>query len=135
VHGGGALELDGLDFSAGSAALAAERPETKAALGELEALFEACPQLKVGLVGHGSSEEDPRWVRKVSMDRALAVSAHLTRRGIAPERIVKLSGDGAATPRPRAAGQTEPEPTDRAALEAARRRDRRVTVEILTPCP
>lgn len=137
----GPFAVAGLDFAPMSAALPSERTELKDALAEVEALLGECPELKIGLTGHATKDEDYRWQNKLSYDRALAVSGWLLRRGIAAERILRIRGAAANEPlaepaaSPAPAGAQAAAPVDTRALpEPERRRHRRVTVDVIVPC-
>jgi outer membrane protein OmpA-like peptidoglycan-associated protein len=138
----GPFAVAGLDFAPMSAALPSERTELKDALAEVEALLGECAELKIGLTGHATKDEDYRWQNKLSYDRALAVSGWLLRKGVAAERILRIRGAGAneplaepaASPAPAGAPAVAPAVDTRALPEPERRRHRRVTVDVIVPC-
>lgn len=133
---GGSLDFSDIDFQVGSAQFDFTRPVSKATLGRLVQFGQSCPELRFAISGHTSKEGTVAGNRALSLARAEAVKTYLTGAGVAPEKIVRTVGLGSTQPL-----ADEPEPGSpaeaampRPTLEAARRTNRRVNVEVVTPC-
>jgi outer membrane protein OmpA-like peptidoglycan-associated protein len=133
---GAKTDFSDIDFKPGKADFLFDRPNTQATLDKLLAFVNTCPELVVDFVGHTSNEGTVAVNQKLSVDRAKAVKQWLLGKGVAAKKIHGVSGVGAtdnAVPEPDAkvaAGKMMPA----AALEAIRRKNRRVTVVVVTPC-
>lgn len=133
---GAKTDFNDIDFKPGKADFLFDRPNTQATLDKLLAFVNSCSALAVNIVGHTSNEGTPPVNMKLSVDRAKAVKAWLLKKGVATKKIRGVSGVGATDP-------AVPEPDAKAAaakmmpasaLEEIRRKNRRVTVVVVTPC-
>jgi outer membrane protein OmpA-like peptidoglycan-associated protein len=133
---GSKTDFDDIDFKPGKADFLFDRPNTQATLDKLLVFVNTCPELVVDLVGHTSNEGTVAVNQKLSADRAKAVKQWLLGKKVAAKKIHGVSGVGAtdnAVPEPdakTAAAKMMPA----AALEEIRRKNRRVTVVVVTPC-
>ena len=130
------LDFTDIDFKAGKAEFLFDRPHTQATLDKLLAYVNSCPELTVDIVGHTSNEGTAAVNQKLSVDRATAVRKWLEGKGVAASKIHAVSGVGATVnvvpePPPNSAEAKAMAP---AALEELRRKNRRITVEVVTPC-
>jgi len=133
---GGNLDFSAIDFRVGSADLDFSRAASKATLDRLVQFAAACPQLRFGITGHTSKEGVPARNKELSLQRADAVKTYLVAQLVETAKVVRTAGEGST--------QTlvdEPEPgtpaeaaMDPATLENLRRRNRRVTIDVVTSC-
>jgi len=134
---GSRTDFSDIDFKSGKAEFLFDRPNTQATLDKLLAFVNSCKELTVDLVGHTSNEGTPAANMKLSVDRAKAVQKWLISKGVPPKKIHAVSGKGATEnivvePDPKsAAAKAMPA----AALEELRRKNRRISVAVVTPCP
>jgi outer membrane protein OmpA-like peptidoglycan-associated protein len=133
---GSKTDFNDIDFKPGKADFLFDRPNTQATLDKLLVFVNSCPALVVDLVGHTSNEGTAAVNQKLSVDRAKAVKNWLLGKGVGAKKIHGVSGVGAtdnAVPEPdaKAAAAKMMAP---AALEEIRRKNRRVTVVVITPC-
>lgn len=133
---GAKTDFNDIDFKPGKADFLFDRPNTQATLDKLLVFVNSCPALAVNIVGHTSNEGTPPVNMKLSVDRAKAVKGWLLTKGVAAKKIHGVSGVGATDP-------AVPEPDAKTAaakmlpataLEEIRRKNRRVTVVVVTPC-
>jgi outer membrane protein OmpA-like peptidoglycan-associated protein len=124
-----------IDFRKDTADLSFESPHTQANLELLLRLVNRCPELVVDLVAHTSGEGDAVASLKLSAQRAQAVKQWLLGKGVGKTKIRSVLGVGGTDP-------AVPEPPPKAAetmnpslVEEARRRNRRITAVVATPCP
>jgi outer membrane protein OmpA-like peptidoglycan-associated protein len=133
---GSKVDFADIDFKAGKADFLFDRPTTQATLDKLLVFVNSCPALAVDLIGHTSGEGTPAANAKLSTDRAKAVQKWLLGKGVAKKKIHSVSGKGATdnvAPEP-AANSAAAKAMPAAALEDLRRKNRRITVVVLTPC-
>ena len=127
-----------LDFKPGTAQFLFDRPTSKATLVKLVAYMKSCPELVVDLVGHTSNEGSDATNVALSVARAKAVKNYLVKKeGIEQKKFREISGVGArenVVPEP-APGSPEAKKMGAKGLEDARRKNRRITVHPVTPCP
>ncbi|HUM09755.1 MAG TPA: OmpA family protein [Myxococcaceae bacterium] len=132
------VDFTDIDFKPGTAKFLFDRPSSKATLDKLTAYMKACPQLVVDLVGHTSNEGSDAKNLTLSIDRAKAVKQYLvTKGGVEEKKFRNVAGVGAqdnAVPEP-APGSPEAKKMGAKALEEIRRKNRRITVTTVTPCP
>jgi len=133
---GSRTDFSDIDFKPGKAEFLFDRPNTQATLDKLLAFVNSCPELTVDLVGHTSNEGTPAVNMKLSVDRAKAVQKWLVSKGVAAKKIHAVSGKGATEnivvePDPKSAAAKVMPP---AALEELRRKNRRISVNVVTPC-
>jgi outer membrane protein OmpA-like peptidoglycan-associated protein len=127
-----------LDFKQGTAKFLFDRPTSKATLVKLVAYMKSCPELVVDLVGHSSNEGSDAKNVALSVARAKAVKKYLvTKEGVEQKKFRAISGVGArqnVAPEP-APGSPEAKKMGAKEMEEARRKNRRITVHPVTPCP
>jgi outer membrane protein OmpA-like peptidoglycan-associated protein len=90
----GHVELVGLFFDTGKSVL---KPESDAALGEVEKLLKAQPQLALWVVGHTDSVGSVESNMGLAQARAAAVIQELEKRGIGAQRLAPF-GNGPYAP-------------------------------------
>lgn len=134
---GARTDFSDIDFKPGKAEFLFDRPNTQATLDKLLAFVNSCPQLTVDIVGHTSNEGTPAANMKLSVDRAKAVQKWLLSKGVAKKKIHSVSGKGATEnivvePDPKSDAAKAMPP---AALEELRRKNRRISVNVVTACP
>jgi outer membrane protein OmpA-like peptidoglycan-associated protein len=130
------VDFTDIDFKPGKAVFLFDRPTTQATLDKLLLFVNSCPELAVDLIGHTSNEGTAAANKKLSVDRAKAVKGWLAGKGVAAKKIHSVSGVGATDnvvpePDPKSAPAKALPPS---ALEDLRRKNRRVTVVVVTPC-
>ena len=81
---GQVIRLDKLYFPADSALL---KPESYEVLEELFAFLKDNPNVRVEIGGHTNTIPDPKWADYLSLERARAVAAYLTEKGIPAEQL------------------------------------------------
>lgn len=133
---GGNADFSDINFSAGTADFDFARPPSKASLERLSRFAASCPELRVGITGHTSKEGDAAQNRALSLARADAVKGYLVAQGVKPEVIARTAGLGSTKtavdePDPGTPAEAAMPP---AQLEMIRQRNRRVNVEVITPC-
>ncbi|MBK9036217.1 MAG: OmpA family protein [Myxococcales bacterium] len=134
---GGSIDFSDIDFQAGSAEFDFTHATSKATLERLARFGASCPELRFSISGHTSKEGAAAANRTLSLARADAVKGYLVAQGVAAEKIVRTAGLGSTTT---LIDEPDPESPAAAAMPAAqldliRRRNRRVNVEVVTPCP
>jgi outer membrane protein OmpA-like peptidoglycan-associated protein len=132
------VDFTDIDFKAGTAQFLFDRPSSKATLDKLAAYMNACPERVVDLVGHTSNEGSDAKNLTLSIERAKAVKKYLvTKAGVEETKFRDIAGVGAqdnVVPEP-APGTPEAKAMPAKALEEIRRKNRRITVTTVTPCP
>jgi outer membrane protein OmpA-like peptidoglycan-associated protein len=133
---GGDVDFSDIDFKVGSAEFDFTHPASKATLDRLVQFAGSCPQLRFGLTGHTSKEGVPARNKTLSLARADAVKAYLLSQGVGNDKVARTSGLGSThtlvnEPEPGTPAETAMDPS---ALEATRRRNRRVNVDVITSC-
>lgn len=136
AEAGGTAEFSAIEFQAGGAQLDFTRPASKATLDRLVAFAGTCETLTFALTGHTSAEGEAARNKALSLARADAVKAYLVAAGVPAAKVVRTTGVGSTAPiAPEPApGSPEEAASDPTALETLRRRNRRVQVEVVTPC-
>ncbi len=133
---GSKQDFTDIDFKAGKSEFLFDRPNTQATLDRLLAHVNSCPELTVDIIGHTSNEGTAAFNKKLSVDRAITVKKWLLSNGVAAKKIHAVSGVGATS---KVAPEPAPNSPDAkampAVLEELRRKNRRITVEVVTPCP
>ncbi len=86
--------IEGIQFQRGSAKIQAA---SSATLGKAAAVLNKFPSIRIRISGHTSSEGDPDFNDKLSLDRAGAVKDWLTNAGVDPDRIT-VRGVGSREP-------------------------------------
>jgi outer membrane protein OmpA-like peptidoglycan-associated protein len=111
-----------------------EFPQTQANLDTLLAYVRQCDGLRIRIEGHASKEGADDWNQQLSEMRANRVKMWLIEHGIAPEKISGTVGFGSRMPKVQ-------EPTGRtlkrmsaAQLEAIRKLNRRISIEVTQTC-
>ncbi len=134
---GAKLDFSDIDFKAGTATIDAAKPTSKATLEKLVTFMKSCKELSVDVVGHTSKEGKPAANEKLSLDRANSIKAYLVKAGIGAKQIAKTAGNGSKTslvaePEADSAEAKAMKPEE---LEALRNKNRRIEVDVVTPCP
>lgn len=131
-------DFTNLDFKAGTAQFLFNDPASIATLVKLVAYMKSCPELVVDVVGHTSNEGSDARNVALSVQRAKAIVKYLeTKEGIEAKKFRNISGVGSrenVVPEP-APGSPQAKAMGAPALEDARRKNRRITVHPVTPCP
>ena len=129
------LELTDIRFTATE--LEAADVAGQKQLQEVLVWANSCPALSFSITAHTSKELAAFDAKKLTDGRAAAVKKFLVENGVAPTKIVSATGMGAKKPI-----ADEPEPLSDAAkamnpadLEALRNKNRRLTIQAVTPCP
>jgi outer membrane protein OmpA-like peptidoglycan-associated protein len=133
---GGSVNFNDIDFLPGTDRINTVKPESAAALKELVAFAQSCPELRFDLIGHTSKEGAADKNLKLSESRAVAVKKELVAAGLPEANIGKTSGAGSTQP-----ASAEPDPESDEAkkmapekLEALRNVNRRITVTVTQHC-
>ena len=134
---GGSVNFNDIDFAPGSDKISTDKPESAAALKELVAFAQSCPELRFDITGHTSKEGAADKNQKLSEQRATSVKKTLVAAGVPEAAVGKVTGAGStqpAIPEPEAdsddAKKLGPEK-----LEAIRNVNRRITITVTTHCP
>lgn len=106
-----------------------EVPGTLNNLYQIKALIEQCPDLKVEIEGHASSEGAAARNHELSHMRATAVKNWLIGQGVSASRVTNTVGYGSSRPHIK-----EPKKASASAIEAARVQNRRIAVRIAETC-
>lgn len=133
----GQVDVSGINFKSGAADVDVEDADSKAQLDRLVGFMKSCPELTVTLTGHTSRDGDAKTNDKLSAQRAEALKAYLVAQGVGAKQVSKTSGMGSKKP---AIGEPEPGSAEEKAmnpdeLAMARAKNRRVTVDVIKPCP
>ncbi len=132
-----ALELTDIRFNPGTSELETAEAGAQKQLQELAVWANSCPALTFSITAHTSKELAATDAKRLTEGRAAAVRKFLVENGVAPAKIVSAVGAGSKKPI-----AEEPEPASEAAttktpadLEALRNKNRRLTIQAVTPCP
>ena len=113
------------------------KPSSAAALQELVAFSQGCPELTFDITGHTSKEGAADKNLKLSEQRAVAVKKALVAAGVRESAIGATSGAGSTKP-----AVAEPDPDSEEAkklgpekVEALRNVNRRITINVTKHCP
>lgn len=135
-HQGGSFDFGDITFKKGKPEIDTDKAETKAELDRLVALFKTCDDFKADLVGHSDKAGDSKRNEKVSEERAQAVRKYLIEKGVKDTQLGKATGVGGREPL-----VDEPDPDSEAekkmdpkALDAARAKNRRITLKVTGTC-
>ncbi len=135
-HEGGSFDFGDIAFKKGKSEIDTDKAESKAALERLVELFKSCPDFKADLIGHSDKSGDSKKNEKLSEERAQAVRKYLSEKGIKDSQLGKVTGVGGREPL-----VDEPDPDsdaekkmDSKALDAARQKNRRITVKVVGTC-
>ncbi|CAN5445092.1 hypothetical protein BH10BAC6_BH10BAC6_17120 [soil metagenome] len=104
-------------------------PGTMENLNKIRALIEQCPDMRVDIEGHASSEGAAARNQELSDMRAAAVKNWLTGQGINASHIGQTIGYGSSRP-----VIPEPKKGSKDAIEAARKQNRRIAVRVVETC-
>lgn len=134
---GGSVSFNDIDFVPGTDKVDATKPSSAAALQELVAFSQGCPELTFDITGHTSKEGAADKNQKLSEQRAVAVKKALVAAGVRETAIGATSGAGSTKP-----AVEEPEADSEEAkklgaekLEAIRNVNRRITITVTKHCP
>lgn len=128
-------DVPGIEFK--GAQLAFTGTTTQAALDRVLAFANRCESLRFALTGHTAKDGDAKVNQQLSEARAQAVRKQLIASGIAEAKIARVEGVGGTQP-------LLPEPDAGSAEETAMRTDelarirnvnRRISIQVMTPCP
>jgi len=111
-----------------------EFPGTNSSLIKMLDYIKQCPGLQVIIEGHASKEGDPKRNQELSDMRAKKVQRWLIDNGANPNTIRSTIGYGSRKekiPEPKGAALKKISPTE---LEAIRKQNRRITVEVVRTC-
>lgn len=132
----GNVDFLDIDFKSASAEFEMAHDNTKPALDRLVALTTACKQMQFEIHGHASREGNAEFNNRLSGERAIAIKTYLLGAGVKASQITNAEGHGSVIP-----AVAEPDPAGEEAkamnpdlLEAIRMVNRRVSVNITTPC-
>ena len=104
-------------------------PGTMESLNNIRALIDQCPDLRVDIEGHASSEGPAVRNQELSDMRAAAVKNWLINQGIPAGKIVRTIGYGISRP-----VVPEPKKGSKDQIEAARKQNRRIAVRVVETC-
>jgi outer membrane protein OmpA-like peptidoglycan-associated protein len=127
-------DVPGIGFDGSNLDLAAAT--TKAALDRIVTFANRCDALRFGITGHTAKDGDPATSVQLSEARAHAVRKYLVARGVAEAKITQIEGAGGTQPllpEPDP-GSPEAQATRPDELERIRGVNRRISIQVLTPC-
>lgn len=134
---GGSVSFNDIEFVPGSDKINTDKAESAAALKDLTAFAQSCPELRFDLTGHTSKEGAADKNAKLSEQRATSVKKALVAAGVPEAAFGKIIGAGSTQPI-----VPEPAPDSDDAkklapekLEAIRHSNRRITITVTTHCP
>ncbi len=104
-------------------------PGTMESLNNIRALIDQCPDLRVNIEGHASSEGQVARNQELSDMRATAVKNWLINQGIPSNKVVATMGFGSTRP-----FVPEPKKGSKDQIEAARKQNRRIAVKVVETC-
>lgn len=104
-------------------------PGTMESLNKIHALVEQCPDLRVEIEGHASTEGKIERNQELSELRASAVKNWLVNQGVSATKVTRTVGYGSAKP-----VIPEPKKGTRDQIEAARKQNRRIAVRVVETC-
>jgi outer membrane protein OmpA-like peptidoglycan-associated protein len=122
----------GVIFLVNQDAFDLSEPGTLENLNKIKALVEQCPDLKVEIEGHASTEGDAKRNQELSDLRAARVKQWLVDQGVNPNKIVRTIGYGSSrnlVPEPKTSRKVTA-----AQVEQARRQNRRIAVRVVETC-
>jgi outer membrane protein OmpA-like peptidoglycan-associated protein len=134
---GSRVDFTEIVFKPASAEFLFDGVNTQVNLDKVLAFVNSCSDLAVAITGHTSNDSTPAANMALSVNRAKAVQKWLLGKGVSPKKIRAVSGKGAtenvvAEPDPKS---TVAKAMPAAALEELRRKNRRITLVVVTPCP
>jgi outer membrane protein OmpA-like peptidoglycan-associated protein len=127
-------DVPGIGFEGSNLDMAATT--TKAALDRIVTFANRCDALRFGITGHTAKDGDASTNMQLSEARAHAVRKYLVARGVPEAKVTQVEGAGGAQP-------LLPEPDPGSPEEQAMRPDelerirgvnRRISIQVLTPC-
>jgi outer membrane protein OmpA-like peptidoglycan-associated protein len=136
ARGRGATEVAGILFQPGTAAFDTTTPSTKAALDQILAFANSCPELRFALVAHTAKDGDAALNQRLSDAQAQAVQQYLIDNKVDAAKITQAQGVGGSQPMIAEpdAGSPEEAAMPVAELAEIRAKNRRITVLVLEPC-
>ena len=108
-----------------------DTPETAGNLAKLLAYVQQCDNLGVMIEGHASSEGNPKRNQELSDLRAKKVVQWLIEQGVNPKKLMGAVGYGSSRP---AVAEPKGKGVPKEELEAARKKNRRITVVVQKGC-
>lgn len=127
-------DVPGIEFKGSNLDLAATT--TKAALDRIVTLASRCDAIRFGITGHTAKDGDAAANLQLSEARAHAVRRYLIAKGVAEAKITQIEGAGGTQPllpEPEA-GSPEAQAMRPEELARIRSVNRRISVQVLTPC-
>jgi outer membrane protein OmpA-like peptidoglycan-associated protein len=131
---GARMDFVDIDFQTDTANFSLASPRTQANLEQLLRLVNRCPGLVVDVVGHTSGEGDAVVNMKLSAERAQAVKQWLLGNGVGKQKVRSVRGVGGTDPAVPEPPPTAAETMNKALVEEARRKNRRITVVVVALC-
>lgn len=122
----------GVIFLVNQDAFDLSEPGTLENLNKIKALVEQCPDIKVEIEGHASTEGDAKRNQELSDLRAARVKQWLIDQGVGPNKIVRTIGYGSSrnlVPEPKISKKVTAKQ-----VEQARRQNRRIAVRVVETC-
>jgi len=104
-------------------------PGTMESLNKIHALVEQCPDIRVEIEGHASTEGTTVRNQELSELRAGAVKNWIINQGVSPTKITRTIGYGSSRP-----VIPEPKRGTKDQIEAARKQNRRIAVRVVETC-
>lgn len=128
-------DVPGIAFRAGQLDLTVGTTQT--ALDRVVAFANRCDQLRFAIIGHTAKDGAATVNQQLSEARAHAVRKHLIAAGVAEGKVVQVQGVGGTAP---LLPEPEPGTPEEAAMETGelariRNVNRRISLQVVTPCP
>jgi outer membrane protein OmpA-like peptidoglycan-associated protein len=133
----GMVNFSDIDFKVGSAEMDLSKKSSKDAFDRLLGFTKTCKEMTFAVHGHTSKDGDKTKNEKLSLDRAETVKKALVAKGVDAKKITEVKGLGSSMsflPEPEP-GSDEEKSMDKAELESVRNINRRIELDVVTPCP
>lgn len=109
-------------------------PQTAANLDTLLAYVQQCEALRIRIEGHASKEGSDEWNQELSEMRANRVKEWLIQHGVSPQKISGTVGYGSRRPKVKEPTGRALKNTSASQLEAIRKLNRRIAIEVTQSC-